>query len=109
MSVTGSWSLRRRTTASLRRGREPLAGSSWFASHQHEDLSGVDLLVGDGLEHEAVHVEEERPVEALVVLREQLGLVDDLVTAILRPLEHSVNVRPRRNVKGDVLQPDAVA
>ena len=46
----------------------------------------IDLLVSDRLEHEAVYVEEEGRVEALVVLREQLRFVDDLVT---RAFAHS--------------------
>src|SRR5947209_2970096 len=37
----------------------------------------VNILVGHGLEHEPVHVQEERRVEPLVILREQLGVVDD--------------------------------
>src|SRR5690242_5811683 len=50
------------------------ADSSWRSG-------GVGVLVGDGLQHEAVQVEEEGGVEAGVVFGEELRLVHDLVAA----------------------------
>jgi hypothetical protein len=56
-----------------------------------------------------VHVQEEGRVEVRVVLGEELGFVDNLVTALLGPLVDAMYVSAARDVERDVLQTDAMA
>src|SRR4051794_20353164 len=71
-------------------------------------LAGLRLLVSDCLEHEAVQVQEECCVEALVVLGKELGLVEYLVAVILRPLVNPAYVDSRWNVERNMLQSNLV-
>src|SRR4051794_9229352 len=67
-------------------------------------LAGLRPLVSDRLEHEAVQVQEECCVEALVVLGKGLGLVEYLVAASPRPLVNKVYVTTRWNMERNMLQ-----
>lgn len=53
-------------------------------------------------------VQEERRVEAFVVLREEPRPVDDLVIAVRRPIMNSMNVSAGRDMKREMLQPHSM-